>query len=355
MRTDLRQPAPRGGGRGDGGFALGLVVLLLFAIGTIGAAGYRIISSEAIQARQGIETVRALAVAQGGVQWFTARQRGLVPDSVTVKINGGTAVIGTRRIASVSPSEDLYFITSEGSYSDPRFPSAPAVRTISQFAVLNNLPVKTMAPLVTTAPRLRVGGSALVDGTDHAVPGQCQGAPGGPWAGVFGRANIQTRDGGAIIGDPPAIALGSFENVVAAAAVPWEVLTDPEFPVEYDGIWPNFASLGSDEFPVVRVPGDFYPTPAESGQGVLIIAGNLGFPPGSMWEWKGIVLAGGLMPSGPDANFSLEGMLAAGLGNPMNPFDMEGGRILYHSCYVAWAGASLAHLSVLPGGWWEEF
>ena len=334
---------------------MGLVVLLLFAIGAIGAAGYQIIRMEAVQARQSLETVRALSVAQGGLQWFTGKQRGLVPDTATVEINGGTAHITTRKVATLSPGEDLYFLSSEGTFSDPRFPSVPAVRTVSQYVILENLPVNTLAPLITTASRVRIRMGAVVDGTDHAVSGQCPGAPGGPWAGVLARANVQTKAGGTILGSPVDLTLGSFQKVVDAVGLPWGALTDSEFPVEFDGSWPNFSSLDSESFPVVRVKGNFLPSAAESGQGVLIVTGDLGIPANSGWRWKGIVLAGGLRNFGPDALFTVEGMLVAGQGATMTHWDMDNGRILYNSCYASRAGAALAHLTAVSGGWWETF
>ncbi|MCJ7628487.1 MAG: hypothetical protein MUO50_08885, partial [Longimicrobiales bacterium] len=88
--------------------------------------------------------------------------------------------------------------------------------------------------------------------------------------------------------------------------------------------------------------------------GVLIVTGDFGIPANSGWQWKGIVMTGGLSDFGPEANFLLEGMLVAGQGLPMNNWDMDNGRILYHSCYASWAGASLAHLSAVNGGWWEK-
>jgi len=339
---------------GKEGFALSLVVLLLFAIGVMGAAGYQIIRAEAVQARQRVETVRALSVAQGGLEWFTGRQRGLIPDSIAVDINGGTAVIRTRKVATLSPSEDLFYLTSLGAFSDPRYPSVPAVRIVSEYAVLENLPVNTLAPLITTATSVRVSNAAVVDGNDHAYSGQCKGAPAAPWAGVLARANVQAKAGGTILGSPPAITLGSFRNTVGAVGIPWDVLTDSDFPVDHDGSWPSFGSMDPGSMPIIRVRGDFSPTLAESGHGVLIVTGDLGIPANSGWSWKGIVMAGGLKNVGPDAIFTVEGLLVAGQGSAMNHWDMDNGRILYNSCYAVWAGAALAHLSAVSGGWWEE-
>lgn len=146
----------------------------------------------------------------------------------------------------------------------------------------------------------------------------------------------------------------AIQKVVEAVGVPWSVLSDREFPVDYEGTLPNFGSLDPGSFPVIRVTGDFFPSAAESGRGVLIVTGDLGIPANSGWQWKGIVMTGGLRDFGPESNFLLEGMLVAGQGSPMNNWDMDNGRILYHSCYVSWAGASLAHLSAVYGGWWEK-
>ncbi len=330
---------------GEEGFALSLVVLLMFAIGAIGAAGYQIVRLEASQAIRGAETTRAHAVAEGGLQWFVGRQGGVIPRADTVQINGGTAIISTRKIATLSPSEDLYFVTSEGTFADPRHRYAPASRIVSEYAVLKNLPVQTLAPLITTSRQVRVGFGAMVDGTDHAIAGQCPGAPADSWAGILARGNTVVREGGTVMGVPPSLALGSFKNVVEAARVPWDVLTDSQFPVDYDGSWPNFSALESASFPITRVNGDFSPTSAHNGHGVLIVSGALNIPPSSRWHWKGIVMVGTLGNVGPEGFFTVEGMLVAGQGAAMGRLNLDAGRIVYHSCYAAWAGFALAHLT----------
>ena len=219
--------------RGDEGFALSLVVLLLFAIGTIAAAGYQIVRLESVQALHGMETVRAQEVAESGLQWFVGLQGGLIPRADTVRINGGTATITARKVATLSPSEDLYHVSSEGIYSDPRRTHVPASRTVSEYAVLKNLPVQLLAPLITTSRQVRIGSSVVVDGTDHAISGQCPQAPTASWAGVLARGNTVVREGGIVVGTPPTQALGSFKKVVEAAGVPWDVLTDSQFPVDH--------------------------------------------------------------------------------------------------------------------------
>ena len=335
--------------KGEQGFALSLVVLLLFAVGAIAAAGYQIVRLESVQAIQGMETVRAQEVAEGGLQWFVGRQGGLIPRADTVRINGGTAIITARKVATLSPSEDLYYVSSQGTFANPRRTHVPASRMASDYAVLKNLPVQTLAPLITTSRRVRIGPYVVVDGTDHAIAGQCPQAPAGSWAGVLARGSTVVREGGTVVGTPPTLALGSFKNVVEAAGVPWDVLTDSQFPVEYDGRWPSFSSLDAGSFPVIRVNGGFAPTFAHNGQGVLIVTGDLMIPPGSGWHWRGIVLAGALGDVGAEGFFTVEGILVAGQGAPMGPLRLDAGQIFYHSCYAAWAGLALAQLTPVTG------
>ena len=130
------------------GFALALVVLLLFAIAVAGATGYRAVRTEFFQSQQSSEAGLALAVAEAGLQWFIGGQRGLVPDTMEYNLNGGTAIITTRKVAELSDEEDLYLVTSEGTYTDPRYPQIPAVRIVSQYTIYKKIPMNTLAPLI---------------------------------------------------------------------------------------------------------------------------------------------------------------------------------------------------------------
>ena len=67
----------------------------------------------------------------------------------------------------------------------------------------------------------------------------------------------------------------------------WDVLSDPNFPVEFENTLPNFASLPADSFPIIRYTG--WVMANFTGRGVLIIDGM--FDPSSSFDWDGIVLA----------------------------------------------------------------
>lgn len=350
MRTDA---GLRPSGSERDGFALALVVLLLFAIAVAGATGYQVISTEAFQSQQSAEASQALAVAQAGLDWFVGGQRGVVPDTTNFSINGGNAVITTRRVATLSAEEDLYLVRSEGSFTDRRYPKIPAVRVVSEYAVFKKVPFRILAPVVTTSNRVRVLQSGDVNGTDHAYAGQCPGAPAASKAGVVARSNVLGSSGGVITGDPEGLTLGNFENLVDSVGLAWDIYSDPTFPVDYDDSWPNFAALPSDSFPVIRRTGDFSPNWTRNGRGVLIVTGTLMIPNFSLWHWNGIVLAGDVEDVGPLAIWTLEGALVAGQGSAMSNWNMENGNVDYHSCFVIRAGYSLAHLSPLTHSWWE--
>jgi hypothetical protein len=330
------------------------VVLLLFAVAVAAATGYQVISTEAFQSQQSAETTQALAVAQAGLDWFIGGQRGFVPDRTTFNINGGSAVITARKVATLSMEEDLYLVRSEGTFTDRRYPRIAVVRVVSQYAIYHKVPMNTLAPLVTTSNRVRVAGSGKVDGTDHAPAGQCPGAPAAPLAGVVARSNIQTVGGGVIQGNPPGLIVGNFGAVVDSVGLAWDVYSDPSFPVDFEDSWPDFSSLPPDSFPVLRRNGDFAPDWTRSGRGVLIVTGTLSIPNNSFWHWKGIVMAGDLSDVAHAGEWTLEGALVAGQESAMSNWDMTNGNVAYHSCNVARAGFSLAHLTPVPGSWWED-
>lgn len=349
------EPRLSGPASGQEGFALAMVVLLLLAIALTGAAGYQVVSTEAFQSQQATEVSQALAVAQGGLEWFTGSQRGTVPDTTTYSMNGGTAVITTRKVATLSNEEDLYLVKSEGTYTDPRFPAIPATRIVSEYAVYHKVPVNVMAPIMTTARRTSVEQDGRVYGNDLATSGSCTSAVGATIAGVVARGNARERGGGVITGSPQWINLANFATVVDSVDTAWDVYSDPNFPVDYDDSWPNFSSLPSDSFPVVRVNGNFTAGIARGGRGVLIVTGRLSINQWSFWTWHGIILAGDVANVDRRSYANIRGILVAGQGSQMrNNWDIDGGTFQYHSCYVEKAGISLAHLSPMENSWWED-
>jgi hypothetical protein len=357
MSTDrplTRKPA-------EGGFAFALVVLLLFAIGVLGATGYQVVRTEFFQSQQATETGQALGVAEAGLAWFIGGQRGTVVDTTEYSLNGGTAVVTTRKVATLSDEEDLYLVTSEGTYTDPRYPQIPATRVVSQYTIYKKIPMRTLAPLMVTAENgVRVQDDGVVDGTDHASIGDCTGAPAGTLAGVVAAGNIQERSGGVITGSPEGVNLNNYDGVADSIQLAWDIYSDPDFPVDFDGSFPGifWHAVYPDSFPVVRYDGDLTPRWwRHNGRGVLIIDGELRDRNNGRWEWDGIVIARDMKDITDNRAFdSIRGALVVGPGAAMSNtrLDVEEAGIYYHSCNVIAAGASLAHMEPVSNSWWEE-
>ena len=124
-------------------------------------------------------------------------------------------------------------------------------------------------------------------------------------------------------------------------SIRWDILSDPNFPVEYDGQLPNYASLPADSFPLVRYDGDltswFW-----IGRGVLVVTGY--FAPGPGFYWDGIVLAGELERIRAFYQPIVNGTLVVGLNDQQGNVDVQSGTYQYHSCNVYAANRALSYL-----------
>jgi hypothetical protein len=201
-----------------------------------------------------------------------------------------------------------------------------------------------------------VDSNARIYANDFAFAGQCDGAPQDTLAGAVARSQVRTQGGGRIVGTPQGITLGNFRNIVDSVQTYWEIFTDPDYEVDYEDSWPSFISLPSDSFPVIRWNNNFTANWSRNGRGVLIIDGQLRIPNWAFWSWYGIVMANDIQDNGNRDYFYIYGMLLGGMGEemPNDRYDLDRGYIYYHSCYVKWAGMSLAHFEPLINSWWEE-
>ena len=119
------------------------------------------------------------------------------------------------------------------------------------------------------------------------------------------------------------------------------MLSDPDFPVEFENTLPNFGSLPADSFPIIRYTGWVFAN--FNGRGVLIIDGV--FDPGPSFRWHGIVIAKHIDDI---VQGHLDGLLIAGLDGPnmYSTIDYRT-RSHYHSCDVYAANETLSYLELL--------
>lgn len=343
----VRAPGPSA----RGGFVLMLVVLMLFAISVAGAAGYLIVSTEFNMAKHAGQGAEALSVARAGLQRFVAEQLGVVGDSVSYAIGDGVALVTRRRVAQKDSITDVYYIRSEGTVLDVFTPATPARRVVGAYAVHHRRPLRHHAAFMVSGnaayAEVYSGSPGVISGNDHSTDPSCPGSgvpPVAPTTGAIAGMTTGTVNGGTLQGSPPGEAWsGGFAAAYDSVGLRWDILSDPTFPVDFDGVLPNYASIPADSFPVVRVHGYFNPGSSWSGRGLLIVNGELDAASGFVWE--GIVLAGS-MDDIHEA--TIRGMLVAGLDGP-NPYTSVywRGSIRYYSCLVSAANESLSYMELL--------
>ena len=331
----------------DGGFVLALVVLMLFAISMAGGAGYLVVSAEKRMARFSTQGEEAMALARGGLHRFASEQLGVVVDSVVYAFGGGEARVSARRVAAVDAGTDMYFIRSEGIVVDPLVAGSPARRVVGAYAYHRKRPVPLHAAVVLNVEDFEIYSSTDVTGDDIGGS-ECPGGTAPSITGAIAREDIQAS--GSLGGSPPSeLWPGGRAQFLSEIGLRWDVLSDPSFPVDFEDVPPDWSSLPSNSFPVLRVNGNLNATPPWSGRGVLIVTGQFdAVPP---FIWSGIILAGWVDDRIMGA---VDGMLVGGFSTN-EPYDavQTRGPIRYHSCNVSRANASLAYLELIENTLFE--
>lgn len=324
---------------------LAVVVIMLFAISVAAAAGYLVVTSEFSMAKYSSQGAEALAVARGGLHRFVSEQIGVVGDSVSYAIGDGVALVTTRKVARVDSLTDVYYVRSAGSVIDVFTPGAPAQKVVGAFAYHHRRPLAHHAAFMVTATAAYVqNAGARIDGNDYNPASDCAGGNAADITGAIARTTTGQQSGGVLQGSPNGEQWsGGFAQMYDSVGLRWDVLSDPTFPVDFEGTPPNWASLPSDSFPVVRFNGYFNPGSSWSGRGVLIVNGE--FDGSASFSWDGIILAGS-MDDIVESN--VRGMVIAGLDGT-NPYSTVywRGTIRYYSCNVYEANESLSYMELL--------
>lgn len=350
MRTKSIRRRPDSSGRA--GFALAVVVFLLFAVVVASATGYAVVSLESDMSVQGGEATEAMQIAEAGIQRFFGEHLGLPVDTTVYAIGDGTAHITARRVAPVDSADGrwLWSVRSEGRVLKLRSATAPATAVVQQQAVLHEEPIARTGALIASYTSVDLEGSVVVRG-DDVSGGGCP-VSGENTFGIAGRGAVTTACKSGFIcpqldGTPAqAVALGSHAAVIDTAGVRWDILTDPAFPVDHVNSIPGWVS----DWPVIRWEGDLTAGSSHSGRGVLIVTGEFALG-GCCFTWDGIVLAGEIdsSASAVDAMF-LWGMLVGGLnggGGALLWDNLFGPRIYFDACSALSASNALAYFEPL--------
>lgn len=351
----MPQSVPRRADRDREGFALAMVVLLLFAVAVAGATGYQLVSAEAQLSSATEEAAEALSVARAGLQRYVGEHIGPPGDTVAYLIGDGSVSVTQRRIADTDSDTGMYLLEAVGQVADPRHPESPARRTVRQYARLREMPANDIGAVLSVATVVRLRNPATVTGLDNSTTAQC---PEGGTTGVYGvvnRGSANPMPGTTLAGSPAqTLAAMSVGELLDSAGVRWSALQDPDFPVPHDGDWPDFTSMPTDSVPVIRVHGNFVGTTANSGWGALIVTGD--FTIGGAFSWNGIILAGSSseLESNSTLPSTIQGTLMTGLdGVDQTQLDVRYTTIQYNHCNVRRANAALAHFELVDGTRWE--
>lgn len=338
---------------GRGGFALALVVLMLFAVAVAGVTGYQAVSTELMLSTQNRDGQKALSVARAGLQRYLAEEIGRLGDTISYAIGEGVATVTSRRVLRKDSFNHLYYIRSTGTVADPAAPASPARRSVGTYAWHRLEPIPLRGALWVSGGTLDLssdpshGTRANVDGFDHWVSGDC---PGGPTAGTAGVATggSVTTSGtppldGRYVGNPDGLGYPGYAAMYDAVNVRWDILANPSFPVDFENSMPDFTMMAPDSIPIVRYDGDLT-LHFTHGWGVLIVSGT--FVPGFMFTWDGIILAGAL----GDLTYydpTIQGMLIAGLNGSNPNVTLHSGSFFYHACHARAADRELSYLEVV--------
>ncbi|MDT8368861.1 MAG: hypothetical protein RQ745_06610 [Longimicrobiales bacterium] len=340
------------------GFALAVVVFLLFAVAMASATGYTVVSIESAMAIQGEESAEAAQIARAGLERYFGEHLGIPDDTTTYAIGGGTVYITARRMAPVDTADGVwaYRVRARAEVSNLSSAVRPATATVQQIAWLHEEPVARTAAFTGSYSSISLQGWTTIEGDDNSF-GQCADSGGEDIHGVGHRGSLVTaphpdNPSGPtpdIEGGPDdEFDFGTHAAVVDSAAVRWDVLQDPSFPVDYHNTVPDFSSLPTDEFPIVRVSGNLTATSSWSGRGVLIIPGSL-ILGSCCLNWEGLILAGNIRStSGFWGYFFLRGMIIAGLDGTQDVLSINtsvGPQVYYDVCSALAASNALA--------WWE--
>ena len=167
----------------------------------------------------------------------------------------------------------------------------------------------------------------------------------------------QNGGGSVPTGSPNILSLGTQAQAAAATKIDWAGISagtaltpDVSLP---GGAWPSFANPSS--YPVIYASGDL--SLPGSGQGILIVTGNLTI--NGALQWNGIILVGGSITS--NGNNTVNGAVMTGLNvllgqTPGVEAVGNGNKTFrYNSCEVAKAMASFGGLVPYSNAWVDDW
>jgi hypothetical protein len=342
------------------GFALIVVLLVLVGLTGIATAGFLQSSTDYSLSANHFASVHAFYAADEGLSEAMGRN-GIPQDSLFMQLpNFRTTTVVSEKLLDLGSGRNIYRVRAVGRRVDGR---GEAIREVSALSVFVPYPLEVNAALTSPSGLLKTGSDGTVSGFDASAPGSCPGAGATDVAGVAVPPGGYTQTGKPEVptGDPGVEDSKTGDQLVAESIIDWAGLVSesafqPDYVIPGDS-WPDFSSLGSDEWPLIHVTSDFESLqPTQSGRGVIIFDHDVKLE--GSFSWDGILLIGGVLTS--SGNNTVNGSVFTGLnrvfGEPIPPSDLGNGEktFQYHYCNVQAAKNALGWMATMPGTWSEE-
>lgn len=365
------------------GFALPMVILVMFILVGALASGFAILSGERAADDASIQAQTATALAETGLQQGLRNRPGLglpaVPpagtESTRVTLSGGYAdIVTTRMRAPVGTTVPaLYLVRARGVRTRSGVAGAGnAVAMSTAFATFQQMTMTVQSAMTGINGIEKAGAAGAISGVD-----QCPVASGGTGTTIAAVAvpDNPGYDGSLtpLVGSPKVQSLGSDPST-AATTVPfdWADIVSgsaitPDFLSTADGTgFPNSGWFSSNptRWPTIIVNNGPNPnvefTLSSFGRGLLIVYGDLNLN-GNTAGWDGIIIVGGKITS--NGTNQVSGATITGLNvklgysvddNDVN--DLNGTKSYYYnSCNVKSALSALGALRVYQNTWANHF
>lgn len=370
-------------GTSRSGFALPAAIIALVLLSALIAGALFVSTEELRSGRSDIADQRALAVAEAALDrailsWSSARNtRQPVGTSEIVarasEAPNDSVVVSAAR---VEPNA-VWMVARATSRGDGR--TIPARHTVGASLLLVSASIPVRSALSTAGPVSIDGG--IVDGRDAAVSDTARLCPESQRASGISVpdpsqvtcVNCSSETASGVYGNPPvdsgtladsafarfgdetaSLAARATIDIAGGTLAPKPSVVDGECDSADPLNWgdPDGASPCADRYPIIHVVGSTTLASASTGQGILIVDGNVRVDGNA--RFVGVVIASGAIEvTGPGAEI----VGAAFVGNPDGSAVSRvsnGGAIRFGSCAVRRAMVGSARLTRTPIRWWVE-
>lgn len=355
-----------------GGFALPMVIIIVFILAGALAAGFSMTRSERLIDDAGRTDIYAQSNAETALQRAMTERASLglasgfppANDSVRVTLPKGYAdVIVTRIRPVVGGNPALFLVRSHGFSTASTVAGAPPAQyTVTQFATWQAGTMTVKASFMSLTGITKNGAVGEISGIDNC----------GDSSNVAGVAVPKspgyTQSGGsitAVLAGTPLIdsTMGATPAAMAPnVGVDWAGMISgstvtPDFISTNSGVgFPSNAWFNANPtaFPIILV--DNLPTETftvNPGRGMLIIKGNMAISGSDIWT--GVVLVGGVLTS--NGNNTITGAVITGLNVKLgmtvgtNAVGNGNKDFLYDSCAVASSVAAMGRMRAYKNTW----